>query len=481
MKKLLYIFAVTGMMITASCSKNFLQIDPQQQTDASLVIQDLPGTRAAITGIYSLMQSINGYGRTTTLLPDLMSDNVYISKKNQGRYLAYDQYNTVATDGYAASQWNQLYRVVANTNLLISKAEKVDYPVADQAEARHIMGEAYALRAMAHFDLVRFYAMPYNFTTAADHTGVPVVLKSGTNKDEIQSPSRNKVKEVYDQVIADFSKAISLLPKTPVGFKTAMRGRMSHYAAKALLARVQLYREDWVAADTLAADVITNGYYTLLSRSQYIEDGRKLNNAESIFELQYNLLDNPGSDALANFYWQSGSYGDALASENLYNAYASTDIRRGYITKGKRKDGEDPAMLVLKYINNTSFEEPVKVIRLAEMYLIRAEARQHQGLDAAAAQDLNTIATRADASWTPTAATGAALQALILDENRKEFAFEGHRLFDLTRNKLTFTKYRSGTNTIAIQPGNGKTILPIPQSEMNANKNMEQNEAYKIK
>lgn len=478
MKKIVYIYAMAGALFTTSCNKSFLQVDPQQQTDADLVIKDLPGTKAAVTGIYSLMQSVNNYGRTTTLLPDLMSDNVYISKKNQNRYLSYDQYNTVTTEGYGASQWNLLYRIVTNANLLISKAEKNEYPETDRSEAQHIIGEAYALRALANFNLVRFYAMPYNHTADASHPGVPVVLKSGTNKDEVISPSRNTVKEVYDQIVADFNKALSLMPRTPVGFSASMRGKIGYYAAKALLSRVQLYRGDWAAADSLATDVISKGGYALLARDKYIEDGRKQNSTEAIFEVQYNTLDNLGSDALVNFYWQSGSYGDGLASDNLYNAYAATDVRRGYLAKGKRKSGEDPAMLVLKYTNNVNYEEPVRVIRLAEVYLIRAEARAQSGKDGLAAADLNTIASRADAAWIPATATGDALKTLILNERRKELAFEGHRLFDLTRNKLAFTKYRSAT-TIAIGAGELKTILPIPQAEINANGNIVQNEAYR--
>lgn len=92
---------------------------------------------------------------------------------------------------------------------------------------------------------------------------------------------------------------------------------------------------------------------------------------------------------------------------------------------------------------------------------------------------MDVIAVRADAGAKAVTATGDALKTIILDERRKELAFEGHRLFDLTRNKLSFTKYLSG-RTIAIDKTEKRIILPIPQSEMNANKNMEQNDAYKV-
>ncbi|RFS18903.1 RagB/SusD family nutrient uptake outer membrane protein [Chitinophaga silvatica] len=479
MKKSIYLFAIAGMLFTGSCSKSFLQIDPQQQTDVELVIKDLPTTRAAITGTYNLMQSAGLYGRNAMVLPDVMSDNVFISSKNQGRFLSYDQYITVATEGYAASLWNQLYRVVVNANIIIRKAEANNYADADKAEAQFIIGEAYALRALAYFDLMRFFALPYNYTADASHLGVPLVLKSGTDKNEVISPKRNTAKEVYTQIVADFNTAMSLMPKTPVGFKASFRGRVSYYGAKALLSRVQLYREDWEAVDSLATDVIKNGGFSLLTRTAMFEDSKKQNSSEAIFEIQFNQTDNLGSDALANFYWQSGSYGDGLATENLYSTYTATDARRGFVVKGSRKSGENPAWLINKYTNNTTFEEPSRIIRLAEVYLNRAEARAHKNQDGLAAADLDVVGGRADADYKPATATGDPLKALILLERRKELAFEGHRLFDLTRNKQSFTKYRS-SKTIQIDYPNLKTILPIPQAEMNSNRNMEQNDAYKI-
>jgi hypothetical protein len=476
MKKLHYIYILAGLFF--SCNKSFLEVNPQQQTDAGEAIKDIASTRAAINGVYSLMQGVNYYGRTTTLLPDVMSDNVLISKKNQNRYLSYDQYITTANEGYGTSQWNLLYRVIANANLIISKAEAISYPASDLPEAQHIIGEAYALRALAHFDLVRFYALPYNYTANGSHLGVPVVIKSGTSKEGLISPKRNTVQETYAQIILDFNKAMTNMPAAPVGFKATMKGRMGYFGAKALLARVQLYKEDYVAADSLANDVITRGGFSLIARDKLVEDSKKQNSSEAVFELQYNTLDNLGSDALVNIYWQSGSYGDALATENLYNTYTATDVRRGFITKGKRSGGEDPAWLVTKYTNNTNFEEPARVIRLAEVYLIRAEARAHTAKEPLACADVNSVAGRADAAWVPLVATGTALYDAILLQRRKELAFEGHRLFDLTRTKQSFTKYRS-TTTIPINYPNLRMILPIPLAEMKVNTNMEQNDAWK--
>ncbi|RYG11761.1 MAG: RagB/SusD family nutrient uptake outer membrane protein, partial [Chitinophagaceae bacterium] len=272
-------------------------------------------------------------------------------------------------------------------------------------------------------------------------------------------------------------------PTTPVGFSASNKGHVSHYAAKALLARVYLYMEDWENAEAMATDVITGNKYTLLTNANLVSGStnfRNQNNAEAIFEVVYNSTNNLGTDRLAAFLLQGSSYGDGLATDDLYNIYTATDVRRGFMSKASRSSAENPANVITKYNNTTTFEEGVKVIRLAEVYLIRAEARAKQtGKDALAAADLDVIAIRGDATKTSTTATGTALQTLILEENRKEFAFEGHRLFDLTRHKLAFTKYRTGGITIPIANNSLKTVLPIPLAEMNANTNMEQNEGYK--
>lgn len=465
----------------ASCKKNFLDTIPRQQTDADLVIKDLPGTRAAMIGTYSLLQSEAYYGRTLPILPELMSDQVYLSRKNSNRYQSYDQYGVATSDSYASETWSQIYRVIVNANILIAKAEALDYPATEVAEAQHIIGEAYTARALAHFDLVRLFAMPYNYTADAGHMGIPIILKSGYDKADLQTPKRNTVKEVYAQVIDDLKKAITLMPEKPVGFALSNKGHLSVFAAKSLLARVYLYQGDWINAEKTATEVIGANKYTLLARDKYVEDYKKQNNTETIFEVQYNTTNNLGSNALVNFCLQTGSYGDALATDDLYAKYTATDVRRSFMVIGKRNSSgaENPAVLITKFNNITTFEEGIKVFRLSELYLIRAEARAKQaGMDALAAKDLDVVAQRADAAKTATTLTGTALQDLIIAERRKEFAFEGHRLFDLTRNKLGFTKYRSGA-TITIENTSLKTILPIPLSERNANPSIEQNEGYK--
>ncbi|WP_143310845.1 RagB/SusD family nutrient uptake outer membrane protein [Chitinophaga vietnamensis] len=471
---------VAGFLLsaTAACNKDFLELKPEQSTDVKDAVKDLPTMRAAINGVYSQMQSETYYGRTFSLLPDLMADNEYISVINSNRYRNNDQYVVTSNDGNAADTWNQLYNIVANANLMISKGPKIFLPstAADTTEATSLLAEAYAVRALAFFDLARFYARPYTYTADASSLGIPLVTT--TNVDSVQSPVRATIKQTYDQIIGDLSRACDLFVSSKSKFFNS--GRINLQSARGLLARAYLYKEDWVRADSVATLVINSKNYTLLANDKLVSDFKNTGNSETMFEVINTATDNRGTNALSYFYSQSG-YGDALATDDVYKLYAATDARLGFLTRGRRAGGgENPANIITKYKDVNTFLEAIKVMRFAEIYLIRAEALARQGKEPAALVDLNVIVKRADPAATPVVAAGAQLLQAIQLERRKELAFEGHRLFDLTRSKQSFTKYLTGGKTIAVAASNPKVVLPIPQRELDANPNIrgQQNEGY---
>lgn len=482
MKNFLSIIITFLMVCMFSCKKSFLETTPMQSIAADRAITNIEGARAALIGLYDVMQSAAYYGRNVPIMTDLMSDNIYISARNSNRYQSFDQYNVTITDSYVSDLWENMYKVAVNANILIQKCSEMEFPAGNQAEVDHIIGEAYAIRALTYFELCRFFAKPYNSTSDGSHDGVPIVVNSDYSS--VIKPARSSIADSYKQIIADLQQSITMLPVNPVGFSSSVKGRMNHYAAKAILARVYLYKGDWDNAELRAKEVILSGKYSLLSNSQFASTFRTQNNAETIFEIQYNSTDNLSSNALVNFCKQGGSYGDALATQNLYDQYTSSDVRRStYLLMGKRSGsgGEDPAVQIVKFDNNSNYQEGVKIVRLADMYLIRAEALARKGagqneIDAAAALDI--VRKRADASATATTATGVELQDLILLERRKEFFLEGHRLFDLTRNKKAFTKYRTAGITMPVENTSTKTILPIPRSELRYNSNVTQNPGY---
>lgn len=478
-KKYTYRIILVLAALLSACSKDFLELKPDQATETGKAIKDLPGLRAAISGVYSLMQHEDYYGRTMPLIPDLRSDNGYISVINSNRYRNQDQYIVTANDVYTTGSWNQLYAVVANANMVIAKGPYISLlpSATDSIEAKQIIAEAYAVRALVFFDLSRLYSQSYNFTSGATHMGIPIVTI--TNIDSVQSPSRSSMKDTYAQIINDLTTAIQKFQESQsTAFTT---GRINIYSAKALLSRVLLYKEDWEGAATLAGAVISSNKYLLLTGDKLVSDFKITGNHETIFEIINTAVDNRGSDGLGYIFSQGG-YGDMLATNNVYNIYAAGDVRKDFLLKGKRagNGGEDPANIITKYSDVTTFAESIKVIRLSELYLIRAEALAHLGRAPEAQADLNVVAQRADRNAPPVTVTGQALLDVILLERRKELAFEGHRLFDLMRTKQSFTKYLASDKTIQVAWPSTKVILPIPQGELDANPNIrnQQNEGY---
>ncbi|MCW3465590.1 RagB/SusD family nutrient uptake outer membrane protein [Chitinophaga nivalis] len=478
-KKKRYHVTLLLTSLIMACSKDFLDIKPRESTETERAITDLAGLRAAVNGMYSLMQDENYYGRTVPLLPDLRSDNGFISIVNSNRYRNLDQYIVTANDAYTTDTWNQLYKVVANANMIIRKGPHIGLlPVAqDSVAAAQMIAEAYAVRGLAFFDLVRIFAQAYHYTADASHLGIPLVTTIDVNV--IQAPGRSTVKQTYDQIICDLTTAIRRF--TAAGGSAVASGRMSAAAANALLSRVLLYKEDWQGAANYASAVISGNAYTLLPANKLVNDFKQTGNGETIFEIINTPVDNRSTDALSYLFSQAG-YGDVLATDDLWRIYPEKDIRLGFLARDKRagSGGENPANTITKYKDITTFNESIKVIRLAELYLTRAEALAHLGNETGAQADLQVIRNRANPGSGAITLTGKRLLKAILLERRRELAFEGHRLFDLARTGQAFVKHLAGNQDLSILLPNTKIILPIPQRELDANPNIrhQQNEGY---
>lgn len=471
-KIILRVFALALLLAVSACKESFLETVPEQSLDSGLAIQDLPTLRAAVSGVYSNLQSSNLYGRTLYILPDLLADNTFISRANANRYTANNENRVIATDGFYAGIWNQAYIVISNASRIIQGVNNVTFSTTEQAESKNIQGEAYTLRALMHFELVRHFAQPYNFTANASHPGIPLILDVPPG--ETLAPSRNTVAEVYAGITSDLNAALPLLT-------IKKNGRVTLEFAKGLLAKVYLYMGRWADAEKLCTEIIDSKRFKLYDQTNFVSSWSAKFGTESLFEVVNLSDDNAGTDNLGYFYEQSG-YGDGLATEDIYNQYSATDARRGVIEKGKRNqaNGENPAYIIHKYPKGASTrDDNMKIMRFAEVYLMRAEARAEQSKEALALEDLNLVAKRCDPSAATISASGQALIDAIILERRKELAFEGDRLFDLMRRKITFTKYQSTTVSRQVTPPNDLLIGPIPQREIDANKNIgTQNPGY---
>ena len=461
---------ITGLIsITAlgSCKKDFLNLKPYDSVTASEALKTESDLLVASRGMYSGLRNVDIYGRTIPVIGDLMADNIYISGKNSGRYTAQSNYSVTVTNAEISNNWTASYNVILRANNIINST------LPSSVNVDQYKGEAYAVRALTYFNLVRVFAKPYSDDPSGP--GVPLVLKY----DRDSKPSRNTVAEVYTQILADLDQAYTLMTKY------SGSSAFSKFAARGLAAKVNLYKGDNTKALALANEVISTSGFTVTSTANYAAywgsptPNSSANKLETLFEVSSDNIANLGTDALAYIYSQAG-YGDMLASPVLNGLYSATDVRKGLIIPGTRANVA--SLFVNKYPNtqNASDKDDTKVLRMSEVYLIAAEAAARLGgtNEVEALSKLNYLVSRRDPSLIYVS-TGAQLINDILTERRKELAFEGDRYFDLTRLKLDVvrsTNYPATARTIPYT--DSRRIAPIPQVERDVNPAVVQNAGY---
>ncbi|HYJ37014.1 MAG TPA: RagB/SusD family nutrient uptake outer membrane protein [Chitinophagaceae bacterium] len=460
---------ILGGILMGSCKKSFLDLKPYNQVASDIAITNETDMQAAVNGAYAALRDVDLFGRTIPLIGDLMSDNVYIAVVNSNRYLQEFNYSYLNTHANSLSTWSDAYNGILRANNIIH----ADIPAT--AVSNQLKGEALTLRALQYFYLVNIWGQP--FTVDPNAEGVPIVLEY----DPILKPARNKVSEVYTQIEKDLADAYELMTNTSKNSSYATK-----YVARALQARVALFKGDWNTAKIAAQDVVTNGGYTLTASANYVNYWKSptpvSSKVETIFEITNDAVANGGFDALAYFYDATG-YGDAIAADALYNLYSATDVRRNVMTAGTK--GGQQVKFVTKYSNssNAAEKDDTKIIRHAEVLLILAEALARTNDETNAKVYLNMVAQNRDPSFTGYTSTGTALIDDILLERRKELAFEGHRYWDLTRTKKDVVRvnlngnYPSNT-PLTLLTTSPKRLWAIPQSERDANPNISQNPGY---
>jgi hypothetical protein len=477
-------------LVVPSCSKKFLDQVPYNSIQTSIAITDESSMYTAVQGMYSSLRATDFYGRTYAVKGDLMSDDCFLSPNNSGRYLGFNQYDMDKTNSYPSTIWQNAYAGIKNTNFIINSGIA---PSTDNFSQMY--AEAYALRGMILFDLVRNFAMPY--ASGANGAGVPIVLKF----DSLAKPVRSTIGDCYTQVLADLNKAYSMV-KFDLGttMKIAVSNQsrvinssyVTKYAIEGLLARVYQHMGDWANAKTVALDIVQNGKFNLVSSTgllgYWAGTTPRTDKVETMFEVTSDANNSVSDGTLANLYvpkTNGGSYGDILATQTLYNSYSATDPRKGLYNPSTRSGQLGTAYYVTKYpIDVTNFDD-VKIVRYAEVLLILAEAYHNTSDDVNALKYLNLVAQKRDPAFGGYASSGAQVLEDILNERQKEMAFEGYRFWDLYRLQRTFVKPQAqdATNaiikSITVTPGTTRNfIFPIPNDEVLVNPGIGQNPLY---
>ncbi|WP_343692067.1 RagB/SusD family nutrient uptake outer membrane protein [Chitinophaga sp.] len=465
------ILLITASSIFASCSKDFIEKLPEDAVSTSEAIVDKSSMQSALNGAYAALRSLGVYGADIPVIGDLLADNSFVQTGNTGRFLTIYQYTFISDDSYFSTIWNNSYTAILRANNIINAS-----PSGDQSAIAALKSQAYAIRALVYFNLVNIYARNCDDTTGL---GVPIVLEDNpANK-----PKRSTIGTVYTQIESDLQASLA-----NIGDYTSSI-TISKYAVKALLAKTYFYARQYSNALAAAQDVIDNSGFTLTSStadytSFWANAAAKTDKVEVLFEVDADATNNNSSNDLARLY--NNGYNDIYCDSTFYRSYAETDKRRTLLLEGTTKVGKS-AIVVNKYPNGgNSDRDNIKVIRLAEVYLIAAESAARLAQTDVALGYLNTLAQNRDNSLTAYALSGQSLIDAIINERRKELAFEGNRIFDLNRLGLTVVRRVNqgglsvASNYLSVAYSDFRRIGPIPYTEIKANSNLadQQNPSY---
>ena len=430
-----YMIVAAAVLVSACDSQ--LVTDPTASIDSETALTTARGIELALNGAY---RSLQFGSREHVAYPDLYADNLDFT----GTYQTDREFslrNIQPSNGGVLGIWADAYEGINRANGVLDGIPNApDLSSSGQALFR---GEALFIRAVHYMTLVRWFG------------GVPLVLTPSKGVGEESLVPRNTQAEVYAQIIQDLEEAANLLPagRDP--------GKATRGAANALLARAYLDIGNHAQARDKATSVLSDPTYSL------VEDFRSLytskHTSESIYEVHF-TMNNGNSLAFWFFPQEEGGRWGFSPTAELYGLYGPTDVRRDAsinITANKR--------YIFKYPRIATEDDNLILIRLAEMYLARAEANAHLGApDATVLADINLVRNRAGA--TPVSVSGqAALLDAVFNERRIELAFEGHRFFDLRRHGKAQEK-------LQLEPH--RLVIPIPQAELDVNENLEQNPGY---
>lgn len=452
-----------GMMLS-SCS-DFLEVDVKGSATIPNFLSDPEGLRAGLVGAYNAMYDY--YDGEFMRYPDVAGNILSMRATNGAMSNQYNYSSNQTQETEAVGHiWTNIYDAQCNVNNIIQYAPSViSANPAKADECRRYQGEAYLLRAMCHFDQCRSYAQPYNYTADASHLGVPILWKTpGAD----QNVSRSTVKQVYEAVLKDLASAAEILTDNVAkDYRYA-----SLQAVRCMYSRVYLYMEDWQLALEYAQQAI--GSQQLAQGNDYLDMYRDLTKqGEAIFRLSGYKM----NGSLKSFYDQGNS---ASPADTLLSLFDKDDLRLQLIsttTGGVRYTTKYSAVTVPE--NDAKRDDPF-VFRLSEEYLNAAEAAWHLGKYSVARQYIRAIVERAigvaKADAVLAAYSDATLIDLIRRERVKELCFEGHNLWDITRWKQDLVREANTSSTIhRINYPSDLFVLPIPQTELFANENMQPN------
>ena len=452
--KIWSISLLSTSLILFSCTKE-LNTKPYNNIDQTNALKTSSDIEGLLVGAYADLGAADLYGGGSSVTADLLGDYNEIAWSGTFQGMTQIKNKAIAVDnGFTQGTWTSGYKTINDVNNVLDAL-----PVVAEAKRKKVEGAAKFIRAAVYFEMVRLFAKAWNDGDPAANDGVPIKLtptkELGGAADQLP---RAKVSAVYAQVIKDLTESETLLPSSNGFFATKN-------AAAGLLARVYLQKGDFSNARDAANRVIESGNFKLTQPNidgiigifVYTRAKAEDNSTEDVFAIQ--VTTTAGINNFQTFYSPYGRGDIGIRDEHLA-LFEPNDLRINLI---------DADFYSGKF-NNVYGN--VHTIRLAEMYLIRAETnfRLDASVGANPVDDINTIRNRAGL-----ASVSSVTLSDILKERKIELSFEGFTLHDIKRLGVT-TGYFTGGGGLAFNAP--QLIFPIPKRDILVNPNLTQNVGY---
>lgn len=449
-------FILMAFMLATACNKK-LDVPPQNTLTPDQ-IKSADDVKAVLAGAYSTWQNGNAFGEKYNTFSELLINDGDIDWA--GTFESYDdlhQNSQVTTSPEIYQVWANSYHTINAANIVLSK---LDLLMADEKD--QIEGEAKFFRGVTYYYLVNFFAQPYSAGSTASNPGVPLILQPVSGYD----PSRDKlarasVEAVYTQIVSDLTDAAAKMPQSNPA------ARATRFSALAFLSRVYLSQAKYAQAAAAANEVIQSGKFSLVTSIDQ-EFNNASNSPEDIFAIQQTSQSNSGTTdfGITTFYAADPvGRGEIQITPAHLAKYEAGDERSELFYDGESISGSTGKM-TSKW---RDLYKAIPVIRLAEMYLTRAEANFRKGGAPTGPNtplaDVNIIRNRASLGSLGSIAN---VNVIVLERYR-ELAFEGDRYFTVKRLQLSANGH----------PFNfPRLILPIPQREIDLGNALPQNSGY---
>ena len=450
-------------------------------------MQTLSDAEQTLTGIYTAYMSSALYSGYLTLCPDIQADLVYAVQGNTNQYGTHWLWDIRSTNSEVEAVYAGLYRVIGRCNFYLDQVEKLRSSLTDDAEIQYLdyyTGEVYCARALAYSELIKCFCKAYDPATAENELGVVLADTYFGEK----PAKRASLKESYAFVIEDLEKAQELLDEENDGYDAPY---FTNAAAHAIHARVALYMQDWDAAIEHSTKLIESDNFALASAKSYATSSQTYlqymwtNDAsfEDIWRIGYTATSFGGAQGsvflnfTTDYYYY---YPDYVPAQWVLDLYGSGDGRySAYFAQLQTGYAHQLVWpLLVKYYGNESLLSNMiyhvnmpKPLRLAEQYLIRAEAYCRNGNFAKASADLTALGQARYVSGGNISVNASNWLQTISDERVRELYMEGFRLNDLKRWGMGFertpqSQTQSEGSSMKIEAGNPLFVWPIPNHEI---------------